>query len=98
MRTTINVDDQLLVQAKVQAATLGVTLAQLIEDALRESLMRRENMEQRGRVRLIPMPGEPRGQSPNQGEDLMYRTLSFLGSINRSQGKRRCALLSPVKK
>ena len=33
MRTTINVDDQLLVQAKVQAATLRVTLAQLIADA-----------------------------------------------------------------
>jgi hypothetical protein len=33
MRTTINVDDQLLIQAKAQAATLGVTLAQLIMDA-----------------------------------------------------------------
>jgi hypothetical protein len=57
MRTTINIDDQLLVQAKVQAAALGVTLAQLIEDALRESLMRRENVEHRGRVRLITMQG-----------------------------------------
>ena len=57
MRTTINVDDQLLIQAKAQAATLGVTLAQLIEDALRESLMRRENVEHRGRVRLITMKG-----------------------------------------
>ena len=37
MRTTINVDEQLLVQAKAQAATLGVTVAQLIEDALRAS-------------------------------------------------------------
>jgi hypothetical protein len=57
MRTTINIDDQLLVQAKVQAATLGVTLAQLIEDALRESLIRRENVEHRERVRLITMQG-----------------------------------------
>ena len=57
MRTTINIDDQLLVQAKVQAATLGVTLAQLIADALRESLMRRDNVEHRGRVRLITMQG-----------------------------------------
>ena len=57
MRTTINVDDQLLVQAKAQAATLGVTLAQLIEDALRESLIRRESVENRGRVRLITMKG-----------------------------------------
>jgi hypothetical protein len=57
MRTTINVDDQLLLQAKARAATLGVTLAQLIEDALRESLIRRENVEQSGHVRLITVPG-----------------------------------------
>jgi hypothetical protein len=57
MRTTINVDEQLLVQAKAQAAPLGVTLAQLIADALRASLMRREHVEHRGRVRLITMPG-----------------------------------------
>ena len=57
MRTTINVDDQLLQQAKARAATLGVTLGQLIEDALRESLMRRENVERRARVRLITMQG-----------------------------------------
>ncbi len=55
MRTTINVDDQLLKLAKAQAAASGVTLAQLIEDALRESLSRRENVESRGRVRLITM-------------------------------------------
>jgi hypothetical protein len=57
MRTTINVDDQLLIQAKAQAATLGVTLAQLIEDALRASLMRRDNVEHRERVRIITMQG-----------------------------------------
>jgi hypothetical protein len=57
MRTTINVDAQLLIQAKAQAAASGATLAQLIEDTLRASLMRRDNVEQRGRVRLITMPG-----------------------------------------
>jgi hypothetical protein len=57
MRTTINLDEQLLVQAKAQATTLGVTLGQLIEDALRESLRRREHVAQRGRVRLITMQG-----------------------------------------
>ena len=57
MRTTINVDDQLLMQAKAQAAASGVTLAQLIEDALRESLIRRENVENRERVRIITMKG-----------------------------------------
>lgn len=57
MRTTINVDEQLLIQAKAQAAASGVTLTQLIEDALRESLIRRESVENRGRVRLITMKG-----------------------------------------
>jgi hypothetical protein len=57
MRMTMNFDEQLLMQAKAQAATLGVTLAQFIEDALRASLMRRENVEHRGRVRLITMQG-----------------------------------------
>jgi hypothetical protein len=57
MRTTIHVDEQLLMQAKAQAATLGVTLAQLIEDALRASLRRREHVEHRGRVRIITMQG-----------------------------------------
>ena len=57
MRTTINVDDQLLMQAKARAATLGVPLAQLIADALRASLMRREHGEHRGRIRLITMQG-----------------------------------------
>jgi hypothetical protein len=34
MRTTINVDEQLLMQAKAQAATLGVTLVQPCENPL----------------------------------------------------------------
>jgi hypothetical protein len=57
MRTTMHVDEQLLVQAKAQAAPLGVPLAQFIEDALREALMRREHVEQCARVRLITMQG-----------------------------------------
>lgn len=57
MRTTIHIDDQLLIQAQAQAARLGVSLGQLIEDALRASLMRYGNVEHSGRVRLITMPG-----------------------------------------
>ncbi|EAR21998.1 type II toxin-antitoxin system VapB family antitoxin [Nitrococcus mobilis] len=57
MRTTLNIDDQLLLRAKAQAAVSGVTLAQLIEDALRESLSRRERVEERGRVRIITAKG-----------------------------------------
>lgn len=40
MRTTINIDDQLLMYAKLQATQQGCTLKQIIEDALREFFSR----------------------------------------------------------
>lgn len=57
---TIHVDDELLVQAKAQAATVGVTLAQLIADTLCASLRRREHAEHRRRV----IPGRDKQDSP----------------------------------
>jgi hypothetical protein len=42
MRTTIRIDDRLLVEAKTRAALSGRTLNQLVEDALREAFARRE--------------------------------------------------------
>jgi hypothetical protein len=42
MRTTINIDDALLAQAKQVAARSGRSLAAVVEDALRESLARRD--------------------------------------------------------
>ena len=39
MKTTINVNDQLLRQAKQRAARRGITLTRFIEDALRAKLM-----------------------------------------------------------
>lgn len=44
-------------QVKAQAAASGVTLAQFIEEALRESLFRRGCMENPECVRLITMAG-----------------------------------------
>ena len=44
MRTTINIDDQLLMYAKLQATQQGCTLKQVIEDALRE-FFSRHNIE-----------------------------------------------------
>jgi len=40
MRTTLQIDDNLMVQAKKLAAETGRTLTALIEDALREALAR----------------------------------------------------------
>lgn len=42
MRTTINLDDDLLREAKLVARKTGKTLTALIEDALRERLARRQ--------------------------------------------------------
>jgi hypothetical protein len=41
MRTTLNLDDALLAEAKQVAARTGRSLAAVVEDALRESLRRR---------------------------------------------------------
>ena len=36
MRTTVDIDDQLLIYAKHQAVQQGCTLKQILEDALRD--------------------------------------------------------------
>lgn len=50
MRTTIKLDDDLLIEAKAIAARTGRTLADVVEDAVRESFARRRQ------VRLRPEP------------------------------------------
>jgi hypothetical protein len=40
MRTTINIDDQLLIYAKLQAAQQGCTLKEVIENSLRDFFSR----------------------------------------------------------
>lgn len=42
MRTTINLDDALLTEAKRRAAERGTTLTKLIEDSLRAALSQRQ--------------------------------------------------------
>ena len=46
MRTTIRLDDELLTAAKRFAVETGRTLTSVIEDALRQSLLRRPASEQ----------------------------------------------------
>jgi hypothetical protein len=56
MRTTINLDDALLAEAKQVAARTGRSLTAVVEDALRESLRRRQDTA-RGALEL-PVFGE----------------------------------------
>ncbi len=52
MRTTINVDEHLLIEIKTIAAKSGRTLTSVIEDALRQSLSQRKSGQRSRRVAL----------------------------------------------
>jgi Ribbon-helix-helix protein, copG family len=76
MRTTVNLDDQLLGDAKLLAQQTGRTLTAVIEDALRERLARRHTSAGCGTTRLPtvtghgPLPGVDLDNSANL-RDLM---------------------------
>jgi len=55
MRTTLNIDDQLLDFARHRAVEERVSLARVIENALRESLSK--PMEKRETIRLVTASG-----------------------------------------
>ena len=58
MKTTLNLDDRILCQAKAQAAKDGITLARFVEDALRARLKVTSNPDRPFRLRLKTVAGE----------------------------------------
>ena len=58
MRTTVSIDDKILVLAKRLAARTGRTLSSVIEDALREALARRRRSGKRKPARLTTVGGK----------------------------------------
>lgn len=52
MRTTIRLDERLLAEAKKIAAESGKSLTRVIEEALQESLARRNRIPARPKLRL----------------------------------------------
>lgn len=58
MRTTLNIDADLLKQAKTAAARNGRTLTAVVEDALREALARRSSAPEGEPVALPTFRGE----------------------------------------
>ena len=80
MRTTIRLDDQLLAEAKRYASQSGRTLTSLIEDALRETLARRQTMPSRARVTL-PTGGRG-GVLPGVDIDSSAALLDMMESSN----------------
>ena len=81
MKTTIQLDDQLLLEAKKHAAQTGRTLNTVIEDALREALARTEVTRPQTRIPLKTFKG--RGVQP--GVDL-DDTSSLLDPMERDGG------------
>jgi hypothetical protein len=57
MRTTIRLDDDLLVEVKQIAARSDKTLTSVVEDALREMLARQQKTKDRSPVRLTTVSG-----------------------------------------
>ena len=61
MRTTIKIEDSLLVEAKTRAAASGRTLNQVVEDALRAAFERRQSAGDRPELPVLRggrlMPG-----------------------------------------
>lgn len=58
-RTTLSIDDNLLRQAKKAAAETHRSLAQFVEDAVREVIARRKGPVRR-KIKLPTSPGGPR--------------------------------------
>lgn len=58
MRTTVRLDDRLLTEVKKYAAETGRTLTSVLEDALRETLARRQRQVRRRVVRLKTVAGD----------------------------------------
>jgi hypothetical protein len=54
MRTTVSIDDALLAKAKCVAAESGRSLSSVIDDALKESLNRREADAYRSTTVVLP--------------------------------------------
>lgn len=67
MRTTVDLDEHILGQAKELAAARRITLSNVIEEALREAFMRRAGHRRTQRVALTTDPG---GGGVRPGVDL----------------------------
>jgi predicted DNA-binding ribbon-helix-helix protein len=58
MRTTVYLEDPLLIEAKKYAAERGTTLTALIADSLREVLLRERKRNPAKKIRLTTVKGE----------------------------------------
>ena len=80
MRTTIRLDDQLLIEIKQYAARSGQTLTAVIEDALRQMIDRQKQPEKRKKVKLFTVQGN--GTLPGVDLDDSASLLDLMEAAN----------------
>jgi hypothetical protein len=81
MRTTIRLDDQLLTEAKRLALESGRTLTAVIEDAVRDVVMRRKKAPKAKKIRLVTDGGK--GLRPGVCLDNNAALLDIMEGRNR---------------
>ncbi len=72
MKTTLNLNDQVLRQAKGRAARDGITLTRFVEDALRARLAPSREAGQPFRLRLETVTGERPPKIDVSDRDALY--------------------------
>jgi hypothetical protein len=79
MRTTLNIDDRVLRQAKKLAAEEGKTLTRVIEEALRERLSPRARGGKKFKLRLLTKSGRIIPGTNLADRDLLYERMEGRG-------------------
>ena len=72
MKTTLNLNDQVLHRAKGQAAQDGVTLTKFVEDALREKLMAERHRRPAFKLRMRTVRGHGPPRVDISDRDALY--------------------------
>ncbi len=80
MRTTIRLDDQLLIEIEQYAVRSGQTLTAVVEDALRLMLANQRQLEKQEKVKLLTVEGN--GTLPGVDLDDSARLLDFMEEAN----------------
>lgn len=81
MRTTVNLDAALIERAKVIAAGAGQTFSEVIADAVRESMARRDRQVRSGVPVELPVDRSGGGTLPGVNLDSTADLLDYLDSV-----------------
>jgi hypothetical protein len=75
MRTTLNIDDELMKSVKRKAAEVGLTITEVIEEALRENLYRKKNEKKPFRLRWVTVKGKLQAGVDLTDRDALYERM-----------------------